>query len=247
MNDFLRETCLLLNRGQPVDPAAPRDDAQLLAIGHEACRVLTEAGIPSLVGGGVAVWAYGRRRFTKDMDLFIPSRIPHLALDALGRHGFHTRDTDAFWLYKAIKQGVLVDLIVWTTGNIRVNDETFERARCARIDGFPFTLMSPEDVLFRKILSHREERRDWYDALSMLAAPHATFDWEYLLRLVGERYARRTLSFFFYAQSELHPDVAPPHVISELLARLDLGASPVPLGPILFAPAERQAPRPSLD
>lgn len=247
MNELLRETCRLLTSGQPFDPAAPRDDAQLLAVGHEACRILEAAEIPCLVGGGVAVWAYGRRRFTKDIDLFIPPRVPHLALDALGKHGFHTRDTDAFWLYKAIKHDVLVDLIVWTTGNIRVTDETFERARCARIDGMPFTLMSPEDVLFRKILSHREERRDWYDALSMLAAPQASFDWEYLLRLVAERYARRTLSFFFYAQSELHLDVAPPHVLSELLSRLELGAPAPGLGPILFAPADRQAPRLTLD
>lgn len=236
MNAQTRQEPRLLASGRPIDPQARRDDAHLLAIGHEACRVLTDAGIPAMVGGGVAVWAYGRRRYTKDMDLFIPPRIPLLALDALGRRGFHTRETDASWLYKAIKEDVLVDLIVWTTGNIRVNEETFARARAAQIDGLSFTLMGPEDVLFRKILSHKEERRDWYDGLSMIAAPVASFDWEYFLRLVGIRHARRTLSFLFYAQSELRPDVIPASVVAELLDRL---SAPEPtLGAVLFAPAE---------
>ncbi len=244
MNDPKCDAMRLLASGRPVDLAAPRDDAHLLAIGHEACRVLKDAGIPAMVGGGIAVWVYGRRRYTKDMDLFIPPRIPLVALDALGKAGFHTRETDASWLYKAIKQDVLVDLIVWTTGNIRVTDETFARARKAQIDGHAFTLMGPEDVLFRKILSHKEDRRDWYDGLSMLALPQAGFDWEYFLRLVGVRYARRALSFLFYAQTEIRPEVAPPAVIAELLDRLceesSLGS---PLGPVLFAPSPRFSPR----
>ncbi len=244
MNDLSHATTRLLASGQPIDPAARRDDAHLLAIGHEACRILTEAGIPNLVGGGIAVWAYGRRRYTKDIDLFIPARIPWLAMDALGKHGFHTRDTDASWLYKAIKQDVLVDIIVWTTGNIRVNEETFERSRAAQIDGLTFTLMGPEDVLFRKILSHREERRDWYDALSMMTRPQAGFDWPYFLGLVGIQYARRTLSFLLYAQTEIRQDIAPPAVIAELLARLDLDTPrDATVGPVLWAPDASVTPQ----
>jgi hypothetical protein len=78
----------------------------------------------------------------------------------------------------------------------------------------------------------------------MLALPQAGFDWEYFLRLVGVRYARRALSFLFYAQTEIRPEVAPPDVVAELLDRLceesTLGAS---LGPVLFAPAPPFAPR----
>jgi predicted nucleotidyltransferase len=247
MNDSLRENTRLLASGQPIDPAARRDDAHLLAIGHEACRILTHAGIPNMVGGGVAVWAYGRRRYTKDIDLFIPPRIPLVALDALGQYGFHTRETDASWLYKAIKQDVLVDIIVWTTGNIRVNDETFERARSAQIDGRTFTLMGPEDVLFRKILSHKEERRDWYDGLSMLARPLAAFDWDYFLRLVGVTYARRTLSFLFYAQTEIRPEVVPAQVLVELLGRLQAGPHEPALGPILMMPDAQAFPQQTRD
>ncbi|MNT75940.1 hypothetical protein D3C72_2148860 [compost metagenome] len=101
--------------------------------------------------------------------------------------------------------------------------------------------MGPEDVLFRKILSHREERRDWYDALSMMTRPQAGFDWEYFLTLVGEQYARRTLSFLFYAQTEIREDIAPPQVVAELLDRLQPELPrEATLGPALFAPAESQ-------
>lgn len=198
-------------------PAPEDHDTHLLHVGREACDVLDRAGVPHMVGGGIAVWAYGRRRWTKDMDLFIPPRIPFAALDALGKAGFHTRDTDASWLYKAFKENVLIDLIVWTTGNVRCDDATFERARIADIDGYTLRLMGPEDVLFRKILSHREDRRDWYDALSMIARPVPDFDWEYFLGRVGEKYVLRTLSFLFYCRADFGHEVVPEWVVKRLL------------------------------
>ncbi|HEY9857049.1 MAG TPA: nucleotidyltransferase [Stenomitos sp.] len=199
------------------------DVKRLLSAGHEACQVLTEAGVPHMVGGGLAIWAYGRRRATKDIDLFIPAKIPYMALDALGKRGFFTRDSDAGWLYKAFKQEILIDLIVWTTGNIRLDDETFARVRRVEIDGYPFGIMGPEDMLFRKILSHREERRDWYDGLSMLGNLSGEFDWDYFMRRVGPPHARRVLSFLLYAQSELSMEVVPESVIGDLLTAVSLG------------------------
>jgi len=206
----------------------PPDGHRLLAAAEEACRILTEAQIPHLVGGGIAVWSYGRRRWTKDVDLFIPPKIPFQAMDALGRHGFHTRDTDAYWLYKAIKGDVLIDLIVWTTGNIRVDEETFRRSRVAEIDGFHLPVMGPEDVLFRKILSHREDRRDWYDGLSMLAPPPAGFAWDYFMTRVTPVHAPRVLSFLLYAQADLGPEVVPEGVLERLWAMRRSPAEPPP-------------------
>ena len=213
----------LLASGQPVATPLLPDVKRLLSAGHEACQVLKEAGVPYMVGGGVAVWAYGRRRATKDIDLFIPPKIPYVALDALGKRGFFTRDSDAGWLYKAYKQEILIDLIVWTTGNIRVDDETFARLREVEIDGYPFAIMGPEDVLFRKILSHREERRDWYDGLSMLGNGLEALDWDYFMRRIAPPHARRTLSFLLYAQSELGMDVVPSDVVTDLLTAVSLG------------------------
>lgn len=224
MFDAMPEARRLLASGPPAATPPLPDDHRLLSVGHEACEILTAAGVPFMVGGGIAVWAYGRRRFTKDIDLFLPPKIPFVAMDALGKRGFHTRDTDASWLYKAVKDGVLIDLIVWTTGNVRVDAETFARTRVAEIDGWQFTIMGPEDVLFRKILSHREERRDWYDGLSMLARPVPGFDWEYFLGRIRPEHARRALSFALYAQADLGREAVPDWVVASLLKDVPLGA-----------------------
>lgn len=212
----------LLASGPSSDPLP--HPSRLVEAGAEACQILDEAGVPHMVGGGVAVWAYGRQRGTKDIDLFIPCNQPFAALDALGKRGFHTRDTDANWLYKAYRAEILIDLIVWTTGQIRLDAESFRRVRRVVVEGRELPLMGPEDVLFRKILSHREERRDWYDGLSMLAAGVVPIDWEYLLTRVTDPHALRVLSFLLYARADLGSSIVPPAVVGSLMARLPLGA-----------------------
>lgn len=193
-------------------------DQRLLAIGHEAVRVLGEARVPHVVGGGVALWAYGRRRNTKDIDLFLSAGRQIEALDALARRDFHTRETDAAWLYKAQKADVTIDLIIYTTGDIRVDDETYEHARSLEIDGYGFTLMGPEDVLIRKILSTSEIRfHDWYDGLSIVARRDSEFDWGYFLRRARSYPSPRILAFALYAMGDEGHDVIPAHVLDALL------------------------------
>ena len=195
-------------------------DQHLLAIGREAAQILEEAAVPHLVGGGVALWAYGRRRNTKDIDLFLARGRQIDALDALARRRFHTRETDASWLYKAQKDDVTIDLIMYTTGDIAVDDRTFERSRRVEIDGLPFTVMGPEDVLLRKICSTSEIRcHDWYDALSIVARRDPRFDWAYLEDRTLENNLLRVLGFAFIARGDLGADAVPTSFVEALLAR----------------------------
>lgn len=226
-------------------PPCPGSE-RILAIGDEARKLLEAAGIPCLVGGGIALWAYGRRRCTKDMDLFLPSQLPEQAMNVLARHGFHTRDTDAGWLYKALKQDVLIDLIVYTTGNIRLDAETFRRSRTFCLDHYVIPVLGPEDLLFRKILSFREDTpKDWFDALSIVCPTRVAFDWDYFLERTGDRYAGRALSFLVFAQSECGKACAPAHAIEALLElwrrqpMSDEGCHP---GPVTFSPEAENAP-----
>lgn len=205
--------------------AATHDPAEELkakfeVFGH-ACRILEDANIPHVMGGGVAVRAYGRERYLKDADIFMRKEHAFRAMDALtAMGGFHTRDTDATWLYKALKGSVLVDIIVRTTGNIHCTEQTFARARRCELMGHPMLMMGPEDLLFRKIHSHREGRPDQFDALSMLHQPIAGFDWSYFLDMVMTNDVRRVLGFMLWAQSELDNDVIPHEVICTLTDRL---------------------------
>ena len=194
--------------------------AKFAVFGH-ACRILEEAGIPHVMGGGVAVRAYGRTRPLKDADIFMRQAHAFKAMDVLtARGGFHTRDTDATWLYKALKGSTLVDIIVRTTGNIRCTEQTIARARRRELLGHPMLMMGPEDLLFRKIHSHSEGRPDQFDALSMLKQPVPDFDWDYFLDLGVATDVRPVLGFMLWAQSELASDVIPHGVIRQLTDRL---------------------------
>lgn len=190
------------------------------AVFHEAACALDAAKVPYLVGGGLAVRAYGRTRESKDMDLFLPVQHVFTALDTLSDSGFHTRETDASWLYKALKEGVLVDIIVRTSGDVRLGPETFRHGRRVMIEGYPFPVMGPEDTLVRKIFSEQEGRPDWYDALSMLAAPIQGFDWDYFLKLALTYGPKRCLSLLLFAQSVHGDKVAPEAVVRRLCSSL---------------------------
>ncbi|MBM3267707.1 MAG: nucleotidyltransferase [Candidatus Sericytochromatia bacterium] len=196
------------------------DHYRLLATGHEASKILEQAGIRHLAGGGIAVWAYGRRRMTKDIDLFLEHGRQFAAMDILARRGFHTRDTDANWLYKAIRDGVVIDLITFTTGDIRLDAGTFKYLRRQAVDGFEFPLMGPEDVVFRKIYSADETRfHDWYDALAIVARRgRGDFDWDYFARLGSTRVLNRVVSFLFFALSDpAAAENVPPGLLQALV------------------------------
>ena len=80
-------------------PKEPYDEeVETYGVLAEACRILEDEGIPFVVGGGVALRAYGRARPLKDTDIFLPIKYVFRAMDALtNRGGFHTRDTDGAW------------------------------------------------------------------------------------------------------------------------------------------------------
>ena len=199
----------------------PKDERAKFAVFGEACRILENAKIPYVMGGGVAVRAYGRTRPLKDADIFLQKAWVFPAMDELTKQGaFHTRDTDATWLFKAIKDDVLVDIIVRTTGNIHMDHHTVARARNIELYGYNFNMMGPEDLLFRKIHSHREGRPDQFDALSMLEAPIDGFNWTYFMEMAMTNNLKKVLGFLLWAQAEVGEAVIPRWVICQLTDRV---------------------------
>ena len=88
-----------------------------------ALAALRAARVPHVVGGGLAIQHYGRRRSTKDLDLFIRPQDVEAALNALTAAGFTAMDTDAVWLRKAVRDDAHIDLIVYSMGSIRLTDD----------------------------------------------------------------------------------------------------------------------------
>jgi predicted nucleotidyltransferase len=201
-----------------VELACVRNDFRIY---KETLDALESAGVPYVVGGGIAVAAYGRKRATKDIDLYVKPEDTMRALEALAKAGFETNPMmDVKWLAKAYKDGVPVDFILENIGGIVATDETLERGRHMQVYGCRMNVMSPEDLVFRKMLAMRCLRDDWYDCIAVLSNTYQAFDWDYFLKLV-DGFTERAISFIMYIRTDWdHVIPVPQQVVSTLLRRM---------------------------
>ncbi len=186
----------------------------------EATDVLDKIGIDYVVFGGIAVWAYGRKRKTKDIDLLIESKSANKALLALLKAGWSTTMTDENWLFQARKNGVQVDLIFQTKGNYMLTKDVIERAVKLKISGYTFKVIAPEDLLFVKIYALKEIRpADWYDAISVIVGVEGKLDWNYIVDKAKTN-PRRVLSFLLFVQTEIPARYVPDWVLVNIMDKI---------------------------
>ena len=186
----------------------------LLAVLAEADAALAAADVPYLLIGGQASAVLGRRRASGDIDILVAPHEAHRALEALAAARFDTDQTNPHWIFKATKDGVLLDLLFKVKGDIYLDADMLARAPLHEVAGRLVRIMPAEDLVVAKALAHDEESsRHWFDALALIA--QAPLDWEYLLRRAAKG-PRRVLSLLVYATSS---DLAvPPAVIRRLHA-----------------------------
>ena len=164
-----------------------------------ACKTVEDAGVRFLVLGGLASSLVGRPRWTHDIDFLVRPDDARQVLRALDQAGFRTEETDPVWIYKAFKDGVMLDIIFMVTGGIYLDEEMEQRSVIREYDGLAVRIPSPEDQIVIKAIVHREETsRHWFDALAILG--RAQLEWEYLLHR-ARLGARRVLALLIYAQS----------------------------------------------
>ena len=197
------------------------DDEVFVRVLGEAAEAIEEQGIPYVLMGGMVSRAAGRPRDTHDIDFLVRPDEAATALESLEGAGFETREIEPQWLYKAVKDGVLVDVLFRATGDVLLDDEMVERAKRRDFGGHQIPAMSVEDLIIIKALAHQEHTaRHWFDALALLS--NQEVDWDYLVRRARRRGARRVLSLLLYGQSidVLIPDRA-VHDLYELIYRAD--------------------------
>lgn len=180
-----------------------------------AIEAVEESGIPYALIGGVAAKELGRPRVTHDIDLFVRPDDAEKVLQVLGEREFHIEKRDPFWLYKAWREEVLVDVIFKSSGDIYFDEEVRAHVRRIPYHGKFINAISPEDFIIIKAAAHQEDNpHHWHDALAVIT--QGNLDWEYLLRRA--KYSpRRVLSILIYAQSN---DIAVPTEIIQKLYRL---------------------------
>jgi predicted nucleotidyltransferase len=190
------------------------DDARFFAVLEQTVDLLERSGIPHLFMGGLASAAWGRPRWTHDIDVFVRPEDARRVLEVFAEAGFRTKEAQPDWLYKAMKDRVLVDVIFASHGDVLLDEEMVGRARHLEFEGTRVPVIPAEDLIVIKALVHKEHSpRHWFDALALLRRDD--LDWAYLVRRARQHGPLRVLSLMYYARS--NDQVVPDHVIADLL------------------------------
>lgn len=165
------------------------DPRKLLA---QIARVLDKTSIPYLVTGGMAVVAWGRPRYTADIDTVIELREENIeilakALMKLGKAGYISTDA----MKEALRMRSEFNFIDGNTGMkvdfwIARNDEfarsQFQRRIAHDIYGTKVYFVSPEDLILSKLQWYKLSSSDRHleDIETVFAVSGDKLDREYL-------------------------------------------------------------------
>ncbi len=180
----------------------------------EAINIMESSSIPYALIGGFATKSMGRPRITHDIDFFVRPDDASKVLEVLETRGFTTQKRDPYWLFKAWKEEILVDIIFKSSGDIYSDEDVQSHVRRMPYLGSYVNAISPEDFLVIKAAAHQEHNpHHWHDALAVLK--QGNLDWDYLLRR-AKNAPRRVLSLLIYGQSN---DIAVPNDVIKKLYR----------------------------
>ena len=154
-----------------------QDFEALLEAMKKAAGVLHEAGVPFLLGGGLACWARGAPKTEHDVDFLIRPADAERAQAALAQAGMRTENPPEGWLLKAYDDRVLIDLIFDPQGGA-VDDAIFERAEELEVHATRLRVAALEDVLVQKLLAISEQDPDYSSVLELARSLREQVDWD---------------------------------------------------------------------
>jgi hypothetical protein len=169
---------------------ATEDFNALVTTLKRAAAALRDAGVPFMLGGGLAAWARGGPESDHDLDLMVKPDDAERTLEVLADAGMRVERPPEDWLHKAWDEnGVLVDIIFKPVG-MPIDDATFGRAEELEVEAIAMPVMALEDVLVTKLLALDEQHLD-YKALLQIARPvREQVDWDDVrARTAGSPYA----------------------------------------------------------
>lgn len=151
--------------------------ARMLESGKKAAAALIGAGIPFLLGGGIASWARGGPPGDHDIDFFVKPADVVRARQVLDEAGLRTEDPPENWLVKAFDGDVMIDLIFEPAAG-PITDEVIERGDEMEVQALRMRVMTASDILVTKLLALREHYVDYDGVLEMARALREQVDWE---------------------------------------------------------------------
>ena len=160
----------------------------------QALEALNKSDIQYVIGGAFALHHYsGVWRNTNDLDVYMERKFVPQAIDVLSREGFFDRGElaarDREWIYHAMKNHVLVDIIWQPPNHLWPVDETlYARGQEGILMDVLVRFMPPDELIWAKILIMNKHRCDWPDVFHIVRARPIGMDWEHLLRRACEHW-----------------------------------------------------------
>jgi predicted nucleotidyltransferase len=143
----------------------------------KAAGALRDAGIPFVLGGGLAAWARGGPSSNHDVDILLKPGDVERAVTVLEELGMRTEKPPEGWLLKAYDGDVLIDLI-FDPSTGPVTDEVIERADEIEVLSTRMRVMALEDIMATKLLALNETHLDLKGSLEMARAVREQLDWD---------------------------------------------------------------------
>jgi hypothetical protein len=137
---------------------------------------LREAGIPFVVGGGLASWARGGPESGHDVDFFVKPEDAEQAWKALGEAGMRLERPPEDWLLKAYDGDVLIDVIFGPSG-LEMDDALMGRADELEVLAQRMLVLSLEDLMVTKLSCLREHEVDYDAHLEIARSLREQVDW----------------------------------------------------------------------
>jgi predicted nucleotidyltransferase len=169
----------------------------LLEAMKHAGGILNEAGVPWVLGGGLACWARGGPETEHDVDFLIKPDDAAEAEQAFAAAGLRTERPPEGWLLKTWIEGVLVDLI-FDPQDGPVDDGVLERAEELEVYAMRMKVARLEDVLTQKVLTLSEQQPDFSSVLELGRSLREQVDWD----VVRERTSRSPFAKAYFTLLE---------------------------------------------
>jgi hypothetical protein len=157
---------------------------------QEVLRALTEAEVPFVVGGALALKHFaGIARDMKDLDVFLRRSDLDRALDVLRARGFKAEVPFPHWLAKVWSGLDFVDFIFNSANGLcPVDDAWFDLAPRCSLWGVPVLVSPAEELIMSKAFVMERERFDGADIYHLFEARSEVLDWDRLLLRFGEHW-----------------------------------------------------------
>jgi hypothetical protein len=175
--------------GTRIVPMSNESFPAMLVTLKRSAGALREAGIPFMLGGGLACWVRGGPESDHDLDLMVKPEDADQALATLTAIGLRPEKPSEGWLYKAFDEDVMVDIIFSPVG-VAITDEVLARAEMLEVEAQPMLVMTLDDVLVTKLLALDENTLDYKAVLLIARSLREQIEWEDVrTRTAGSPYA----------------------------------------------------------